>query len=219
MSSKEETLKLEKELMFAYSKEQTDKFFAYVDKVLERNEHINLTAVRDRDEAAQKHIADSLSVAELQEYQDAKKIIDVGTGAGFPGAMLAIASPEKQFALLDSTLKRLKIIDEFAEDLDIKNVVTVHARAEEINKKPEYAENFDLCVTRAVANLATLLDWCLPFVKKNGYLIAYKGENYQEELDAAERKIKKYGAKVERVDRVPDTYSDISGHILIIIRK
>ena len=219
MSSKEETIKLEKELMFAYSKDQADKFFAYIDKVLERNEHINLTAVRDRDEAAQKHIADSLSVVELKEYQDARNIIDVGTGAGFPGAMLAIASPDKTFTLLDSTLKRLKIIDEFADDLDIKNIETVHARAEEINKKPEYAEKFDLCVTRAVANLATLIDWCLPFVKKNGYLVAYKGENYQEELDIAERTIKKYGAKVERIDKSPDTYSDISGHTLIIIRR
>ena len=219
MSSKEETLKLEKELMFAYSKEQADKFFAYIDKVLERNEHINLTAVRDRDEAVQKHIADSLSVVNLQEYQDAKTIIDVGTGAGFPGAMLAIASPEKHFTLLDSTLKRLKIVDEFAEDLDIKNIETVHARAEEINKKPEHAENYDLCVTRAVANLTTLLDWCLPFVKKNGHLIAYKGENFQEELDAAERTIKKYGAKAERIDKVPDSYSDISGHTLIIIKR
>ena len=219
MSSKEETIKIEKELMFAYSKEQSNKMFEYVDKVLERNEHINLTAVRDRNEAAQKHIVDSLLVTDTKEYQEAETVIDVGTGAGFPGALLAIASPEKKFTLLDSTLKRLRIIDEFAEELSINNIETLHARAEEINKKEDFANRYDLCVSRAVANLSTLIDWCLPFVKKGGYFISYKGENYQEELSAAERVIKKYGAEIVRIDKVSDTYPDISGHTLIVIRK
>ena len=219
MSNKEETLNIEKELMFAYSKKQVEQFFEYVDKVLERNEHINLTAVRDRDEAAQKHIVDSLLITETKEYQDAKTVIDVGTGAGFPGAILAIASPEKEFTLLDSTLKRLKVIDEFANDLNINNIETLHARAEEINRKEEYAAKYDLCVSRAVANLTTLVGWCLPFVRKGGFFIAYKGENYQEELSAAEKIINKYGAEAVRIDRAPDKYDNISGHNLIVIRK
>ena len=105
------------ELNNRYGEDKTDKMLAYLDMVLDRNEHINLTAVRDRDEAMQKHLADSLSVTSLPEYSNAAEIIDVGTGAGFPGAFLAIADPDKHFVLLDSTLKRLKVIDEFADAL------------------------------------------------------------------------------------------------------
>ena len=123
-----------KELKEKYEESTADKLLSYLDMVLERNEHINLTAVRDRDEAIVKHVLDSLAICDLSEYKAAKTVIDVGTGAGFPGALLAIVSPEKEFTLLDSTLKRLRVIDEFAEALNISNLNTVHARAEEINR-------------------------------------------------------------------------------------
>ena len=116
-----------------YGEQKTATLLAYLDLVLVRNEHINLTAVRDRNEALVKHVLDSLAIADLPEYRDAETIIDVGTGAGFPGALLAIVDPEKEFTLLDSTLKRLKVIDEFAQTLNISNLRTVHARAEEIS--------------------------------------------------------------------------------------
>ena len=219
MANKETTAKLKKELAFDFSSELSDKFFEYLDKVLEKNEHINLTAVKDRDEAAQKHIADSLSVTKLEEYRNAKNVIDVGTGAGFPGALLAIASPDKGFTLLDSTNKRLKVIEEIAAEIEINNINTLHARAEEINKKPEYNGNYDLCVSRAVANLTTLVDWCLPFVRTGGAFIAYKGENYQEELELASTTIAKHGATVDRIEKLPDDYREISGHTLIVIKK
>lgn len=219
MADSKTTEKLKKELMFDYGEEITDKLFSYVDMVLERNEHINLTAVKDRDEAMQKHIADSLSICKLPEYIDSSSVLDVGTGAGFPGALLAIASPEKKFTLMDSTLKRLKVIDEFAEKLGISNLKTLHARAEEIVRKPEYAEQYDLVVSRAVANLNTLSGWALPFVKKGGYFIAFKGENYQEEIDAAQGGLKKYKGKIERIVAAADASEEISGHVLIIIKK
>ena len=208
-----------KELKEKYGESTADKLLSYLDMVLERNEHINLTAVRDRDEAIVKHVLDSLAICDLPEYKAAKTVIDVGTGAGFPGALLAIVSPEKEFTLLDSTLKRLRVIDEFAAALGISNLKTVHARAEEINRKPEYSGAFDLCVSRAVANLDTLSKWCLPFVRKGGSFIAYKGENYNEELEGANKTLRKLGGRLDRVEAYPSEPEDISGHVLLIISR
>lgn len=218
MTTKFDT-KIVEQLNEKYGKQKASTLLAYLDLVLVRNEHINLTAVRDRNEALVKHVLDSLAIVDLPEYREAKKIIDVGTGAGFPGALLAIVSPEKEFTLLDSTLKRLRVIDEFAETLNISNLRTVHARAEEISGKPEYNEAFDICVSRAVANLEKLSGWCLPFVRKGGIFIAYKGENYEEELAQASKVLKKNKARLSYVESYKDVPEEISGHVLIVIRK
>lgn len=202
-----------------FGEQKASALLSYLDLVLERNEHINLTAVRDRDEALVKHVLDSLAIVDLPEYKEAKKIIDVGTGAGFPGALLAIVSPDKEFTLLDSTLKRLRVIDEFAETLKISNLKTVHARAEEISRKPEYNEAFDICVSRAVANLEKLSGWCLPFVRKGGSFIAYKGGNYEEELAQASKVLKKNKARLSYVESYKDVPEEISGHVVLVIRK
>ena len=207
------------ELKEKYGESTANRLLSYLDLVLERNEHINLTAVRDRDEAIVKHILDSLSVCDLPEYKEAKTVIDVGTGAGFPGALLAAVSPQKEFTLLDSTLKRLRVIDEFADTLGFSNIRTLHARAEEINRKPGYKEAFDLCVSRAVANLDTLSKWCLPFVRKGGSFISYKGGTYSEELETASRTIKNLKGSVDRIETYPSEPEEISGHVLIIISK
>ena len=207
------------QLIEKFGKQKSSTLLAYLDLVLVRNEHINLTAVRDPDEALVKHVLDSLAIVDLPEYKEAEKIIDVGTGAGFPGALLAIVSPEKDFTLLDSTLKRLRVIDEFAQTLNISNLQTVHARAEEISKKPEYSGAFDVCVSRAVANLEKLSGWCLPFVRKGGSFIAYKGENYDEELAQASRILKKNKARLSYIESYKDVPEDISGHVLLIISK
>lgn len=215
---KESVIKYTDNLKKAHGTEVAEKLLRYIDLVLERNEHINLTAIRDRDEAIVKHLADSLSVMELPEFWEADNIIDVGTGAGFPGALMAIACPEKNFVLLDSTLKRLRVIDEFANTLGISNIMTVHARAEEANRQ-EMHECFDLCVSRAVANLSTLSGWCLPFVRKGGSLVAYKGENYAEELDAAKKTISKLGAEFNRAVSADSGFESIKDHVLLVIKK
>ena len=206
------------ELRQRHGAEIADKLVAYIDKVLERNEHINLTAVRDRDEALIKHLADSLSVMELPEFWEAENIIDVGTGAGFPGALLAIACSSKNFVLLDSTLKRLRVIDEFAEDLDIPNLMTVHARAEEAGRQ-EFAGRFDVCVSRAVADLTKLSGWCLPFVRNGGAFISYKGSNYAAELEAALPTLRKSKARFDRAVPASTDFSEIAGHVLLVIKK
>ena len=202
-----------------FGKQKASTLLAYLDLVLVRNEHINLTAVREPNEALVKHVLDSLAIVDLPEYKEAEKIIDVGTGAGFPGALLAIVSPEKEFTLLDSTLKRLRVIDEFAQTLNISNLRTVHARAEEISKKPEYNGTFDICVSRAVANLEKLSDWCLPFVRKGGCFTAYKGENYEEELAQASGVLKKNKARLSYVEFYKAVPEEISGHVLLVISK
>ena len=202
-----------------YGREKTETLLSYLDMVLERNEHINLTAVRDRDEAIVKHLADSLAVTDLPEYRKAGSVIDVGTGAGFPGALLAIVSPEKEFCLLDSTLKRLRVIDEFANTLGFSNIRTVHARAEEINRKPEYSGSFDLCVSRAVASLDKLAGWCLPFVKKGGSFISYKGNSYADELEEAGNILRRQGAELLRVEQYKNAPADIAGHVLLVFSK
>lgn len=207
------------QLQERFGRQKASTLLAYLDLVLVRNEHINLTAVRDRNEALVKHVLDSLAIVDLPEYKEAQTIIDVGTGAGFPGALLAIVSPEKEFTLLDSTLKRLRVIDEFAQTLNINNLKTVHARAEEISRKPEYNEAFDICVSRAVANLEKLSGWCLPFVRKGGSFIAYKGENYEEELQQAAKVLKKNKARLSYVESYKDMSEEISGHVLIVIKK
>ena len=219
MADISKTQKIIEDLQNKYGEQTTAKLLAYLDLVLERNEHINLTAVRDRDEAIVKHVLDSLAICDLPEYKAAKTVIDVGTGAGFPGALLAIVSPEKEFTLLDSTMKRLRVIDEFAETLDISNIRTVHARAEEINRKPEYSGAFDICVSRAVADLDTLSKWCLPFVRKGGSFISYKGENYAEEMERAAKSLKKLGSKVSRIENYPEEPEEIFGHVLLVLSK
>ena len=163
-----------RKLDIAFSPDKEDKLSGYMDEILELNQHINLTAITDRDEFIRKHYIDSLLCVSYDEFKNAKNIIDVGTGGGFPGVPLAVAFPEKNFVLIDSLNKRIKIINELCEKLGIMNVRAVHGRAEELARKKDMRDSFDLCVSRAVANMSTLTEYCLPFVKKGGCFIAYK---------------------------------------------
>ena len=181
------------------SQELIEKFRIYMEGVLEWNEKVNLTTITDPDEFAIKHFADSIICANYPEYINAAKIIDVGTGAGFPGIPLSIISPEKEFILMDSLNKRLKIIDELCQRADIKNVVTLHARAEELAKNKAHRERYDLCVSRAVANMAVLAEYCLPFIKVGGFLMAYKGPEAENEVREAEHALSLLGGRAEEI--------------------
>ncbi|MBR2002367.1 MAG: 16S rRNA (guanine(527)-N(7))-methyltransferase RsmG, partial [Firmicutes bacterium] len=164
------------------TEEQLRQFEAYRAGVLEWNEKVNLTAITDPEEFEMKHFADSVMSAGSEIMKNAQKIIDVGTGGGFPGIPLAILFPEKQFTLMDSLGKRIKIINQLAKEIGIRNVELVHARAEDLAKKKEYREQYDVCVSRAVANLATLSEYCIPFVKIGGYFAPYKTAAAEEEI-------------------------------------
>ena len=181
------------------SQELSEKFRIYMEGVIEWNEKVNLTTITDPDEFAIKHFVDSIICANYPEYINAAKIIDVGTGAGFPGIPLSIISPEKEFILMDSLNKRLKIIDELCQRADIKNVVTLHARAEELAKNKAHREKYDLCVSRAVANMAVLAEYCLPFIKVGGFLMAYKGPEAENEVREAEHALSLLGGRAEEI--------------------
>ena len=219
MQQNRQTELLIKELEEKYGEERTSMLVEYMDMILEKNQYINLTAVRDRDEALQKHIADSLSCDFMEEYEAAENVIDIGTGAGFPGVPLAIVSPDKKFTLVDSLNKRLRIIDELTGELGIKNVTTVHGRAEDVGKSKEHREQYDICVSRAVESLDVLCEWCLPLVKKGGYFVAYKGENVSRETEDAANAIKLLGGKIAEIRKVQTEEESISGHVLVMIKK
>ena len=190
----------------------------YMEGILQWNEKVNLTNITDPEEFRVKHTLDSLVCAEYPEFRFAKNVIDVGTGGGFPGVPLAVYAPEKNFVLMDSLKKRLKIIDELTEELGITNVQTLHGRAEDVGRAREHREKYDLCVTRAVSNLATLVEYCLPLVKVGGYLLAYKGPAAEEELKEAAEALKILGGRaVEVRSGEMDEYG--LDHRVIVIEK
>ena len=190
----------------------------YMEGILAWNEKVNLTNITDPAEFRIKHNADSLLCVDFPEFLDAETVIDVGTGGGFPGIPLAVYAPEKQFILLDSLNKRLKIIDELAGELGIKNITLVHGRAEDAARTKEHREKYDLCVSRAVSNLATLSEYCLPFIKVGGYLLAYKGPGAEEEVKEAAKALKTLGGSL--VD-IRETSMEEYGldHRILVIKK
>jgi 16S rRNA (guanine527-N7)-methyltransferase len=180
-----------------------EKMLAFEELVLERNEIINLTAITERGEFLTKHLVDSVSCYGRREIEDAKNVVDVGTGAGFPGIPLALLYPEKTFLLIDSLGKRTDFITEAVEKLGIANVIAVHMRAEDAGRDKNLREKFDLCVTRAVAAMPVLEEYCLPLVKVGGYMYAYKTKKAESELADGELARSLLGGSREAESRIP----------------
>ncbi|MBP5750289.1 MAG: 16S rRNA (guanine(527)-N(7))-methyltransferase RsmG [Firmicutes bacterium] len=190
------------------------------DVILEWNEKINVTAIRDPEEFDKKNVQDSLSICGLPEYEAARTVLDLGTGGGFPGLPLAIVSPEKSFVLADAIGKKLKVVQAAAQALSLVNVETVHGRAEDMAKTKVHRERYDLVVSRAVANMATLSEYCLPFVRTGGFFVAYKTEDAAEEIEAAKGAIAKLGGRILRIEK-PSSNNDepYNGHVLVVVEK
>ena len=195
----EEMSKKSKILGVRFSVEQIEQFYKYMNLLIEWNEKMNLTAITEPKEIILKHFIDSLTI--LKYIDDNAKLVDVGTGAGFPGVPLSIMNPTLKITLVDSLNKRLIFLQEVVKELNLKNIEIVHARAEEFGQNKNYREKFDIATSRAVANLTTLAEYDLPFIKKGGQMIAMKGFEIDEELQNAEKAINILGGKIKEVNK------------------
>lgn len=206
------------ELEIELTEEQLNKFGIYKELLKEWNEKINITTITDDIEIDQKHFLDSLTPLKTNLFNGSKKIIDIGTGGGFPGVPLKIANEDLKVDLLDSLNKRIVFLNEVINQLGLNNIRAIHGRAEELSIKEDYREAYDICISRAVASLNTLSEYCIPFVKVGGYFISMKGPEFEEELTSGSNAIKILGGKVvdTKVFTIPQ--SDIN-HSIIIIEK
>lgn len=183
------------------SDEQADQFLTYYEMLAEKNKVMNLTTITNFEDVVRKHFADSLSIAAHFDLSSVRTMIDVGTGAGFPGLPIKIVYPQIETVLADSLQKRLKFLDEVIDELHLGGISTVHGRAEDLARKKEYREHFDLCASRAVARLSVLSEYCLPFVKQGGYFLSYKAGNCEQEIEEAKRAVRLLGGKIEKIER------------------
>lgn len=214
-----DTTQFEKDLAsigVTLSKEQVDQFIKYFELLVEWNGFMNLTAITEYDEVMKKHFVDSLSLIKTYDVSQKVKVIDVGTGAGFPGLALKIAYPNLKVTLLDSLNKRINFLNEVIIQLGLTDVETVHGRAEDYAKPDKLRGKFDLCVSRAVANMSTLSEYCLPFVKVGGEFISYKSEKINEEMSAAKNAISILGGKFDRSTEFTLPDSDIYRNLVVI---
>lgn len=195
---------------------QIEQFITYYEMLVEWNEFMNLTAITEYDEVMKKHFIDSISLIKAYDVSKESTVIDVGTGAGFPGLALKIAYPNLKVTLLDSLNKRIQFLNAVIEKLGLEGVETVHGRAEDFAKPDKLREKYDLCVSRAVANLSTLSEYCLPFVKVGGKFISYKSEKIAEEMVAAKNAIGLLGGKVENQVEFTLPDSDIYRNLFVI---
>lgn len=207
------------ELGLSLSEKQVEQFLRYYELLVEWNEKINLTAITEYNDVMKKHFVDSVSLCKAMDLNNAMTVIDVGTGAGFPGLALKIAFPNLKITLLDSLNKRILFLNQVIDELGLTGIEAMHGRAEDYAGKTEFRESYDLCVSRAVANLTTLSEYCLPFVKLGGSFISYKSEKIEEEMTQARNAILLLGGEVQRQEEFILPSSDIYRNLVVIGKK
>lgn len=206
------------ELGIELTERQKEQYLLFYEYLIEKNKVMNLTGITEFEEVLTKHFLDSLACVKAIDIKNVKNVIDIGTGAGFPGVPLKIAFPHLEACLLDSLKKRVNFLEEACALLHLENISAIHGRAEEFAKNKAYREKYDLCVSRAVSNLATLSEYCLPYVKTGGCFISYKSGKVQEEAEQAEKAIKILGGRVKDIVyfNLPDSEIERS---LVVIEK
>lgn len=205
-----------KELNLPFNKENIDKFNKYKDVLKDWNQKINITSIENDEEIYVKHFLDSIVLLDKNNIYEEKKIIDVGTGGGFPGIPLKILNNNYKLTLLDSLRKRIDFLQIVANELNLEDIIFIHGRAEDFGQNIDYREQYDICVSRAVASLNILCEYCLPFVKVEGYFAAYKSESISEEITNSKNAITKLGGRINNIKEVKIPNTNIIRKIIII---
>lgn len=199
-----------------YEKDVYEKFELYTNYLLEYNENVNLTAITQKDDIYIKHYLDSLSVLKCFDIKENAKLIDVGSGAGFPSIPVKILRQDLDMTLVDSLNKRIVFLQNLIQKLGLQSINTIHSRAEELANDKNYRQAYDICLSRAVANMSTLLEYCTPFIKKGGYLLCLKGQNVDEEISQSKNAVKKLNCKIVEKKEVNLPFSDLKHNIVIV---
>ena len=217
MDFSKELLNQAKKIEIELNEEQINMFYKYMELLLEWNKNINLTAITETKDIISKHFIDSLTI--MKYIKNNQDIIDVGTGAGFPGLPLKIANPTLKIVLLDSLNKRVNFLNEVINQNNLKNIKTIHNRIEQTAREKQYREKFDIVTSRAVANLAVLAEYMLPFTKIGGKCICMKGAEIEEELENSKNAIKLLGGKIIKIDSFELPKDNIKRNIIIIEKE
>ena len=211
--------KILQEWNITLSDEQEWQFSTFYEMLVEKNKVMNLTAITEFDEVIEKHFLDSVSLGAVLGLKKELKVLDMGTGAGFPGIPLKIIYPDLQITLADSLNKRVTFLNEVIEALKLNGIEAIHARAEELARNAAYREQYDLCVSRAVANLSTLSEYCLPFVALNGMFVPYKSGEIEEEVEAAKKAIFLLGGELKQVHQFSFGENNLHRSFVLIEKK
>ncbi|MCU0080758.1 16S rRNA (guanine(527)-N(7))-methyltransferase RsmG [Extibacter muris] len=206
------------ELNITLDGNQSEQFQIFYNLLTDWNKVMNLTGITEYEEVVEKHFLDSLAIVKAVNLQKVHNIIDIGTGAGFPGIPLKIIYPQLDVTLLDSLKKRVRFLDTVIENTGLKGIKAMHGRAEDYAKQTEYRENYDLCVSRAVANLATLSEYCIPYIRTGGIFIPYKSEDIENEVEHSKNAISLLGGNIRDIVKFQLPGTDI-GRSFIIIEK
>lgn len=214
---KKEICEYAESIQIELNEKQINQFYRYMELLLEWNEKINLTAITDPHEIILKHFIDSLTISKyIEKY---KKIIDVGTGAGFPGIPIKILRDDIKVTLLDSLNKRINFLNNVIQEIKLNNINTIHSRVEEFGRNKKYRESFDVVTSRAVANLSTLSEYMIPLVKEGGECICMKSTGIEEEIEQSKKAIKVLGGKIEKIEEFELPKSDIKRSIILIKKE